>query len=128
MANNGSREYGALHSQVREVLADRAGGSLAKLAQEAIETYWRIGRCLSSHEELVADRSRFHHEMLRHLSADLTKEFGEGFSEPNLRAMMAFYRNAKNALNAERLSWGDYLRLCRYEAGQAVSAEPAVAG
>jgi len=128
MAKNGSPEYGVLLKEVREVLTGRAGGTLAKLAQEAIETYWKIGRCLSSHQERVTDRSRFDHEMLRHLSADLTKEFGEGFSEPNLRAMTAFYWNTRNALNTERLPWGDYVRLCRYEAGQALSSEPAVAG
>jgi hypothetical protein len=92
-----------------------------------IETYWKIGERIASHEEEATNKSRFNHEMFQRLAQDLTKEFGQGFSEVNLRAMRRFYQNTKYALSANRLPWGQYLRLCRYEAGHDTEENTSVA-
>jgi len=119
-------KYQGLLDEVRSVLVDRTGGGLAKLSQEMIETYWRIGERIAYHEEEASNKSRFNHEVFQRLAEDLTKEFGQGFSEVNLRAMRRFYQNAKYALSTNRLPWAQYLRHCRYEAGHDTGETPAV--
>jgi hypothetical protein len=109
------------------VLVQRTGGSLARLSQEMIETYWKIGERIAFHEEDATNKSRFNHEVFQRLAEDLTEEFGQGFSEVNLRAMRRFYQNTRYALSANRLPWGQYLRLCRYEAGHDTEENPSLA-
>lgn len=122
-----STKYQGILEEIQLVLRDRTGGGLAKLSQEMIETYWKIGERISYHEDFASNKSRFNHEIFQRLAGDLSKEFGQGFSEVNLRAMRRFYQNTKYALSTNHLPWAQYLRFCRHEAGHTTDVDkPAV--
>lgn len=51
--------------------------------------YWRIGKRI--HEEiLLQERAEYGKEILATLGRQLTKDFGKGFEEKNLRRMIQF--------------------------------------
>ena len=95
-------------------------------------TYWEIGRRIVEFEQGGANRALYGEALLKRLSQDLSRKFGRGFSEENLRLMRLFYqdyedripqtpsRKLSSALLLEKsqtvsgkfpLSWSHYVRL-----------------
>jgi predicted nuclease of restriction endonuclease-like (RecB) superfamily len=54
-------------------------------------TYWEMGRRIVELEQGGAGRAKYGQELIPQLAADLTKRFGRGFSEANLKFMRQFY-------------------------------------
>jgi predicted nuclease of restriction endonuclease-like (RecB) superfamily len=54
-------------------------------------TYWEIGRRIVECEQGGKGRAAYGEELLKRLSADLTRRFGRGFSRQNLQQMRQFY-------------------------------------
>jgi predicted nuclease of restriction endonuclease-like (RecB) superfamily len=54
-------------------------------------TYWEIGRRIVEYEQGGKGRAAYGEELLKRLSADLTRRFGRGFSRQNLQQMRQFY-------------------------------------
>ena len=81
--------------------------------------YWNIGRLIVE-DELHWERADYGKAVLKNLSERLTKEFGKGFDERELRKMCQFYRcfEIRDTLRPE-LSWSHYRRLISVENEQA---------
>ena len=56
-----------------------------------VYTYYEIGRRIVNQEQKGKDRAEYGKEILKQLSAALTKEFGKGFSQDNLKLFRRFY-------------------------------------
>lgn len=56
-----------------------------------VQTYFEIGRMIIDNEQKGSERAKYGKQLLVNLSEVLTKEFGSGFSETNLRQMRKFY-------------------------------------
>src|ERR1700694_3101836 len=54
-------------------------------------SYWEIGRRIVQFEQVGAERAEYGEAWLSQLAVDLTRQFGRGFSQPNLWKMRAFY-------------------------------------
>ena len=78
-----------------------------------VEAYWEIGRSIVE-QQGGEERAEYGEALLRELSRRLTKDFGKGFDESNLRYMRRFYLAfpIRDALRHE-LSWTHYRRLSR---------------
>lgn len=78
-----------------------------------VEAYWSIGKQIA---DVQGERAEYGKQLLKYLSEQLTKEFGAGFNERNLRNMRQFYLTfpIRNTLCAE-LSWSHYRLLMRIE-------------
>lgn len=80
-----------------------------------VEAYWEIGEQihLACREN---ERAEYGKNLIAYISENLTKEFGKGFDERNLRNMRKFYRTfpIRNTLCSE-LSWSHYRLLIRIE-------------
>lgn len=80
-----------------------------------VEAYWEIGEQIykASGEN---ERAEYGKSLLKYLSENLTKEFGKGFDERNLRMMRQFYCKypIRDSLSPE-LSWTHYRRLIRID-------------
>lgn len=67
-----------------------------------VEAYWEIGEQihLACREN---DRAEYGKNLIAYISENLTKEFGKGFDERNLRNMRKFYRTfpIRNTLCSE---------------------------
>jgi len=77
--------------------------------------YWNIGKVIVE-DELHWERAEYGKSILKNISKRLTKEFGKGFDESNLRYMRLFYKTFPicDALRHE-LSWTHYRSLLRIE-------------
>ena len=77
--------------------------------------YWNIGKVIVE-DELHWERAEYGKSILKNISKRLTKEFGKGFDERELRKMCQFYRyfDIRDSLRTE-LSWTHYRCLLRIE-------------
>lgn len=81
---------------------------------EMVSAYWLTGRDIVEEEQQGRQRSEYGAKTLKILSTKLTRDFGRGFDERNLRYMRQFYLNYPiwNAVRSE-LSWTHYRLLLR---------------
>lgn len=81
-----------------------------------VEAYWQIGNKIVDEEQKGKKRADYGVYLLKELSKRLTKEFGSGFDERNLRFMRQFYCifSIRNALRTE-LTWTHYRLLLKVE-------------
>ena len=102
-----------VYKEIREVLSKARSKAYAAINSAMVDAYWEIGRQI---EEAVGDRAEYGKGLLQYISERLTKEFGKGFTERNLRAMRQFYTfyPIRHTLCAE-LSWSHYRLLIRIE-------------
>nr|WP_281176090.1 PDDEXK nuclease domain-containing protein [Edaphobacter aggregans] len=54
-------------------------------------SYWAIGRRIVQFEQQGEERAEYGDALVSQLADDLTRQFGRGFSQPNLWKMRAFY-------------------------------------
>lgn len=56
-----------------------------------VQAYWEIGRVIVEEEQKGKKRAGYGEALLAELSRRLTKDFGKGFTETNLKYMRQFY-------------------------------------
>ena len=61
-------------------------------------TYFEIGRMIVEDKKQGNERALYADETLKNLSADLTQEFGRGYSKSNLEYMALFYETYQNRI------------------------------
>lgn len=116
------------HPEAFSPLLDAVRGLILEARQQALrsvntiqaQTYWQIGRHIVEYEQGGQSRAAYGKRLLADLSDALTREFGKGFDERNLRNMRAFYQQFQNwnALRSE-LSWTHYRLLLRVDSPEA---------
>jgi predicted nuclease of restriction endonuclease-like (RecB) superfamily len=102
-----------VYLNIRTVLVAARQKVYSTINSAMVEAYWEIGRQI---EEAVGDRAEYGKGLLKFLSTRLTKEFGKGFDETNLRKMRQFSQvfPIRDALRLE-LSWTHYRLLMRID-------------
>jgi len=82
-----------------------------------VEVYWEIGRRIIEEEQNGNLRAEYGKEVLKKLSAELTSEFGKGFSERTLREFRQFYHCFPDLENWRtvfaKLNWSHFQRVLR---------------
>ncbi|WP_158890725.1 MULTISPECIES: YhcG family protein [unclassified Pseudomonas] len=83
--------YAGIHSGIVEVL-DAARHAAARSVNALMTaSYWEIGRRIVQAEQQGKRRAGYGEQLIERLSADLTAQFGRGFSRPNLQQMRSFF-------------------------------------
>jgi len=84
----------------------------AAVNRELLEAYWTIGRHIAEYEQVKQDRAVYGKKLLQQLSADLTVQFGKGFSMTNLYSMRQFFEAypISQTLSA-KLTWSHVVEL-----------------
>ncbi len=77
--------------EIKQILAQARQKSYQAINIAMVEAYWNIGRKIVLEEQNGNQRADYGKEILKNLSLELTKEFGKGFSERNLRNFRQFY-------------------------------------
>lgn len=125
-----SRSYDTLLRDVSALL-DEARRLAARSVNTIITaTYWEIGHRIVEYEQRGARRAAYGEALLQRLAADLTRQFGRGFSERNLEQMRLFYlgwpisqtpsaKSRPASTPCFPLSWSHYVRLLSVEEPQA---------
>jgi predicted nuclease of restriction endonuclease-like (RecB) superfamily len=104
------------YQSIRNVLEQARASAYRAVNAAMVQAYWQIGRIIVEEEQKGKERAEYGSEMLKGLSQKLTKEYGKGFDESNLRNIRQFYIIFSNcdALRHE-LSWTHYRLLLRIE-------------
>ena len=75
---------------IKEIL-DSARNKVYQTANFAmVEAYWQIGKSIIE-EQGGEDRAEYGTGLIKELSAQMTKDFGRGFTVANLKNMRQFY-------------------------------------
>ncbi len=106
--------YAGIHSGIMELL-DAARHAAARSVNALMTaSYWEIGRRIVEAEQQGKRRAGYGQQLMVRLSADLTAQFGRGFSPDNLENMRLFFLTYPQPAISETLS---------RKSGSALSAE-----
>ncbi|MBQ9545710.1 MAG: DUF1016 family protein [Bacteroidales bacterium] len=110
----------SLYSNIRSILDNARKRAYSAVNFAMVESYWKIGRSIVEHEQHGEVRADYGTGLLKELAVRLSKDFGKGFDESNLRYMRLFYRcfPIRDTLRHE-LTWSHYRRLISVENEQA---------
>lgn len=111
-----SSSFEGFYDKIKEILESARNRSYRAVNFEMVQAYWEIGRTIVEEEQDGEERADYGSRLLLSLSDRLTKDYGKGFDESNLRNMRLFYMRyqKRDALRPE-LSWTHYRILMRIE-------------
>jgi predicted nuclease of restriction endonuclease-like (RecB) superfamily len=109
-----------LYSDIKSILEQARGNAIRAVNFSMVIAYWEIGKRIVEEEQHGNKRATFGQATLKHLSLQLSNEFGRGFDESNLRNMRLFYQAflIRDALRHE-LSWTHYRFIMKVEKNDA---------
>ncbi len=109
--NNDNQIYG----QIREILLAARTKAYSAVNSAMVEAYWFIGKQIVE-AQAGNERAEYGSRLLKYLSEQLTKDFGKGFDESNLRLIRQFYISfpIRDAVRHE-LSWTHYRLIMKVE-------------
>lgn len=87
----GVREYDGLLSGLSALLEQSRRSAARAVNAVLAATYWEIGRRIVEFEQGGLEKAGYGKAVIDRLAADLTKQFGRGFSRSNLFQMRSFY-------------------------------------
>lgn len=112
MLQNQNRQQ--LITDLKELVDKTRGQVAAQVNSAMVVLYWEIGKRINE-DVLENKRAEYGKEVILHISQQLTIEFGNSFSEKNIRKMMQFasvFDNFEIVASAMRqLSWTHFLLL-----------------
>ncbi len=85
------QQYDNLVSGISQLLSDAKNNIARTVNTTMVVTNWHIGQYIVEYEQGGKERAEYGTQLLKHLSEDLTKVFGRGFSWRNLYNMKEFY-------------------------------------
>jgi len=106
----------AFFTEIKTLLNHARNSVYQTINATMTQTYWEIGRRIVEQEQQGKTRADYGKGLINHLSAELSKEFGKGFSIDNIKNMRRFYLTfpkSETASHFFKLSWSHYLFLTR---------------
>jgi len=109
MGNLVKIDFGSFLARVSDLLEQARKKTVRQVNTVIVHTYWKIGKLIVEEEQKGTNRAQYGEYLLQKLARDLTKRFGKGFTETNLRYMRQFYLAypIHHALRDE-LTWTHY--------------------
>lgn len=83
--------------EAKSIVVRGRGNAYSAINSTMIETYWQLGKVIVEQEQQGKERADYGTFLLKLLSVELTKEFGKGFTERNLRNFRQFYQSFPDA-------------------------------
>ncbi len=109
-----------LYSQIASVLSKSRKFVVSTVNTTMVRSYFEIGRIIVENEQNGKSRAEYGKETLKNLSERLTKDFGKGFYQRNLKQIRQFFLVYSNQIPQTlseqfSLSWSHYLFLMRID-------------
>jgi predicted nuclease of restriction endonuclease-like (RecB) superfamily len=103
-----------VYQNIRDILVTARQKVYVTVNSTMVKAYWEIGRQITEAQE--NQRAEYGKGLIKYLAERLTKEFGKGFTETNLRYMRQFYSvfPIRHAVRDE-LSWTHYRLIMKLE-------------
>ena len=104
-----------IYSQIKEILTSARTKAYSAINFAMVEAYWFIGKQIVEAQS-GNERAEYGTQLLKYLSEQLTKDFGKGFDESNLRLIRQFYLvfPIRDAVRHE-LSWTHYRQIMKVQ-------------
>ncbi len=108
------------YQNIREILEKARSTAYRAVNFVMVQAYWDIGRIIVEEEQKGEERAEYGKALIKELSRRLTRDYGSGFNESNLKYMRQFYLTFSNghALRDE-LTWTHYRLLLKVEKEEA---------
>jgi hypothetical protein len=81
----------ALLPQVRSLIEAARHRAVMAANLSMVSLYWNIGRVINTELQKAPGRADYGRQLIEHLAANLSREYGRGFSTGNLWDMKCFY-------------------------------------
>lgn len=81
----------SLFKSIRGLIEESRQAVVKHVNTIMVYTYYHIGKTIVEYEQGGEERASYSHETLKHLSYQLTKEYGRGYSVDNLEKFRSFY-------------------------------------
>ncbi|MEG9480821.1 PDDEXK nuclease domain-containing protein [Mannheimia sp. HC-2023] len=109
--------------EIKQILSQARQKAYQAVNSAMVEAYWKIGKRIVQEEQNGQSRAEYGKEIIKNLSAELTAEFGKGFTERNLRNFRQFYIEFTD-LNIwksviSKLTWTHFQRVLKVSNPQA---------
>lgn len=102
-----------IYENIRNTLIEARNKAYSSVNFFMVEAYWNVGRYIAEAGE-DDNRGKYGTSLLKYISEKLTKEFGTGFDESNLRRMRQFYLAFPiRGTLCHELSWSHYRQLMK---------------
>ena len=96
------------YKNIKEVLEEARKRVYRNIQSEMVQAYWQIGKMIVE-KQGGESRAKYGDGIIKELSIQLTKDFGKGFTQANLRYMRQFYLVFQNHHTlCDKLSWSHY--------------------
>jgi len=111
-----SKNIEQIYQRIKEVLTNARSRAWQAVNTAMVASYWEIGRIIIEEEQKGKARAEYGEYILANLAKKLTKDFGKGFDESNLRYIRKFYMvfPIRDAVR-HKLSWTHYRLLLKVE-------------
>ena len=112
--------FESLWQAARGVIQSARAQAHRAINSAMLSAYWELGRLIVEEEQHGKERAGYGEALIESLAARLTEEFGNGFSEANLKNFRQFYLTypIRYAARSE-LTWTHYRLLMRVQNEQA---------
>ena len=96
------------YSKITNIINDSRKRIYSNIDSELVMANWKTGKLIDEKQKSLP-RAEYGEKLIEELSIQMTKDFGVGYSERNLRLMRKFYRTfpIRQTLSA-KLSWSHY--------------------
>jgi len=94
-----TQNYSTLITDLASLIEQGRKAAVRYVNTALVTTYWFMGRRIVEYEQKGKERAEYGEALLKKISADLTPQFGKGFTERNLGHMRQFYISYQKILN-----------------------------
>ena len=94
-----SQNYSTFITDLASLIEQGRKAAVRYVNTALVATYWLMGRRIVEYEQKGKERAEYGEALLKKISADLTPQFGKGFTERNLGHMRQFYISYQKILN-----------------------------
>ena len=106
----------SIYNDIKNLIIQAKSKVYKTINSTMTQIYWNIGRRIVEEEQEGQERAKYGKALLKNLSKELTKEFGKGYSEDNLKNIRRFYityQKSETLSHKFKLSWSHYIFLTR---------------
>ena len=99
------------YKEVTNIITESRKSVYNFVNSELVITNWKIGKMIDEKQKSLP-RAEYGEKLIKELSSQMTKDFGEGYSEKNLFRMRKFFRTFQIVSTLSReLTWSHYTLL-----------------
>src|SRR3989338_157891 len=112
-------DYSFILKEIKSIISKARYNAFTAINTEMLKAYFEIGRKIVEEEQKGQKRAGYGKQLIEHLSGELIKEFGKGFSTTALKNMRIFYTVYKDTIGQSAadeffgLSWTHYCELIK---------------